>query len=591
MRTGFSLAIPPAAILLYLSFQMRRPFEPILSFSLTMAFFACALAGLWISGSSDTTTLSGLLPIQDALAYYSDALQILSGGIVSAHTAMRPFFAGMLALLLSVSGRNLLLALSVIAAIGGISSYLAGREFLRTHGPAAATFMVILLFLYFRFHTGKTMSESLGMPLGALGCVLLWRSISTRQSWIAVLGLGLVSLALNVRPGAMFILPVLLLWLAWYFGGKQWFSIPVLLSGIAAILIFFVLNLFTIRIMAGSQDIPFSNFAWAFYGLASGGNSWAYIFQAHPEVTQLTPSEQTRAIYALAFELIKQDPALIVKGALHNWGMFFSNSWYNVFSFVSGENYLVGIWARWLLYGLSVLGIVRWVVNRYDPYGSLAVLSTLGVLISVPFVPPADAYRVRLYAATIPFCCLLPLLGLNFIIEKLKPTGASEIHEERRDPNITAMFSVLIMILTIFAPPILKFVGSTPTPVEASCPEAMDSITINYDRGTFVNIIGQNVSLLDWMPNYHQGTFRRSMHGNTDMNLIRLMGGIEASNTLFYGLDFQSRQPALVVVPTRLLPDPGRLVKLCGQWESEPSLAAYHLFYPETVIPTEKGTP
>jgi len=68
------------------------------------------------------------------------------------------------------------------------------------------------------------------------------------------------------------------------------------------------------------------------------------------------------------------------------------------------------------------------------------------------------------------------------------------------------------------------------------------------------------------------------------------MGGIEASNTLFYGLDFQSRQPALVIVPTGLLPDPGKLVKFCGQWESDPNLSAYHLFYPETVITGKKVT-
>lgn len=591
VRTGFTLAIPPAAILLFLSFRIRRSIEPLISFSLTMALFACSLAGLWISGGSDTTTLSGLLPIQDALAFYSDALQILSGGIISAHSAMRPFYAGFLSFLLAVGGRNLLVALSVIAAAGGISSYLAGREFLRTHGPAAATFMIIMLFLYFRFHSGKTMSESLGMPLGALGCALIWRSISLRQPWIAILGLGSVALALNVRPGAMFILPVLLLWTAWYFRGDRWLSIPILLAGTTAILIFFIANLITIRILAGSQDVPFSNFAWAFYGLASGGNSWAYIFQAHPEVSRLAPSEQTRAIYALAIELIKQEPYLLVKGALHNWGMFFSNTWYNVFSFVSGENYLVGIGARWLLYGLTVLGIFRWVVNRYDPFGSMAVISTLGVLISVPFVPPADAYRVRLYAATIPFSFLLPLLGLNFILEKFKPTGSPETSETHQDANVTGVFSVLIMIFTLFPPAVLKASSAPPGVIETGCTKAMDSITVNYDSGTYVNIIGQNLPLLDWMPNFHQGTFRRSMHGNTDVNLIRLMEGVEASNTLFYSLDFQSSQPALVIVPTRLLPDPGTLVKFCGESESDPSLSAYHLFYPETAIPAVEGTP
>ncbi|MBK7691789.1 MAG: hypothetical protein IPJ31_11960 [Bacteroidetes bacterium] len=222
-----------------------------------------------------------------------------------------------------------------------------------------------------------------------------------------------IALALNIRPGAMFVLPALLLWGGWIFRGQGKFSYKFFLWGSAIILFVFYANNKMIDFVAGPSGVAFENFSWAFYGLAAGGRSWRYVFEAQPN------AKDSAEIYRLAFELIRNNPSLIISGALFYWKMFFSSTWYNAYAFVAGENYLVNEIARWGMYILSALGIFKWFRNFRDATASLAVLGALGVLASVPFVPPTDAYRVRLYAATIPFFILLPGMGLSFLQEKM----------------------------------------------------------------------------------------------------------------------------------------------------------------------------
>ena len=46
--------------------------------------------------------------------------------------------------------------------------------------------------------------------------------------------------------------------------------------------------------------------------------------------------------------------------------------------------------------------------------------SAIGVFISVPFLPPTDAYRMRPYAASIVIFAALPAMGLNYILSRKK---------------------------------------------------------------------------------------------------------------------------------------------------------------------------
>jgi hypothetical protein len=582
MRTGFGLVIPVTALLLYLCFRIPDRVGDLISMTAVLSIFAMPLAGLWASGQSQSVAVSGLIPLTDAANYYHDSLRIIAGQSISHFSAMRPFFPGFLSFLMNLTGRNFMFSLAIITAIAAVAIYYTVREIQRTHGAEAAVFLLIILFLYFRHHSGTSMSETLGVPLGALGIGLIWRGLEKRSQSLAIFGLFVSAFAMNVRPGTMFILPFMLLWVGWVFRKpNKYISIKLLFWGAGAIVLSFVLNSLTIRLLAEPSGTAFSNFSWALYGLASGGNSYTYIFEKHPELLLIPDPAQSRTIYRMALELMIQSPNLFIKGAFHNWGMFFSDSWYSAFSFLEGENGLRYIYriTRWMIYTLCALGFIKWILKPADPYGGLVGMAAIGVLISVPFVPPTDAYRVRLYAASIVIFGLLPAMGAALIISQFKLKIFSPINLEIQATNITAIFSALLILVILSSPLIVKASHQQPPSLEFSCPSNSDQIAVRFDPGTSVNIMREKDLFLDWMPNFHQGLFRRSIHDLADNNLIAYFDSLRAGTSLVSTLDLLSSNAALIVIPTDMLLSPDVYLGICGQWAAEPGLKKYNIFF------------
>jgi hypothetical protein len=209
------------------------------------------------------------------------------------------------------------------------------------------------------------------------------------------------------------------------------------------------------------------------------------------------------------------------------------------------------------------------------------------VLASVPFVPPTDAYRVRLYAATIPFFVILPGLGLSFLQEKI-PLQALKPRSIPLSPSyLSEAFSIILIVLMIASPLLIKTNGRLPAPPTTACPVGMDSFFTRYDKGISINIRRENEIFLDWMPNFHISGFRRNAHNLPDSNLISIMDSIAPLNTLFNGLDLQNNSEAIIVVETDLLPEPGNLILLCGELSYDPEVTPYRVFYAEQVIPIQ----
>ena len=578
LRTGFGLVIPVTAVILYLAFRIPSRAGNLIGMAATLSLFAMPLAGLWASGQSQSTVLSGLIPLFDADSYYIDALRLMNGDAFSIFSARRPLFASLLAVLLSITGRNLMAALAILTAIAGLACYFTAREIQRTHGAEIAVFVLMVLFLFNRAHSGISMSESLGLALGTLGFGLLWRGASTKSLFYIWAGLLATTLALNARAGAFFMLPILILWAGWLLRENKLIPWKVLFISTSAVVLGFALNLALTRLVAVPSGVPFANFSYTLYGLASGGKSWAYVFEAHPEVLAIQEPEQSKRIYQLAFELIRANPMQAVQGALFNWKMLFSDSWYNIYTYIGGENWTIIVISRWSMYVLCLIGIFAWIRNRQDPIQSLIMASAIGVFISVPFLPPTDAYRMRPYAASIVVFAALPAMGLAYLIGKIKLfRGASN---DAIVPSNSILIYSFVLILTILIGPVLIKAIAKPQLVQAtSCATDLTPIVVRFDEGTYINLKKQNDPFLDWMPNFHTGLFRENSHSLADSNMINWAEGIDPPKTIFLAMDYLNAQRALVVIPTTLLPQTGTLTQICGQWETDPNLSGYGIFY------------
>lgn len=583
LRTGFGLVIPIAALFLYLSFRIPNRIGDLMSMAVTLSFFAMPLAGLWASGQSQSTILSGLIPLFDAESYYTDALRLMDGKSFSIFSARRPLFPGLLAVLLSITGRNLMAALAILTAIAGLACYFTAREVQRTHGAEIAIFILMVLFLFNRAHSGISMSESLGVALGTLGFGLLWRGASTKSVFYIWAGLLTTTLALNARAGAFFMLPILILWAGWLLRENNLIPWRVIFISTSAVILGFVLNLVLTRMIAVPSGVPFANFSYTLYGLASGGRSWAYVFKAHPEVLGIQEPEQSKKIYQLAFELIRTHPLQTLQGALFNWKMLFSDSWYNIYAYIGGENWTVNVITLWGMYILCIMGIFAWLQDRKDPIQSLIMVSAIGVFISVPFLPPTDAYRMRPYAASIVIFGALPAMGLTYLISgmttKFRPKASKFIDNNVIVPSGSILaFSFVLISVTLIGPVLLSSIATPRLNQTTPCASDLASIVVSFDEGTYINLKKQNDPFLDWMPNFHTGDFRRNSHSLPNSYLISWAESIEPPKTIFLTLDYLNDQRVMVVIPTILLPKTDTFMEICGQWETDPKLIGYSIF-------------
>lgn len=579
-RNGFTIILAVFLVILYLSFRWKGWPGQLLSLIFTLALFSFPLAGLWAIGQTQPTVFNGIVPLFDASDYYSDALRLLAGQDFSVFSARRPLFGGLLAVTLWLSGYNLMTALGILTLLSGLSCYAAAKEIQRTHGVEVAVVLLAILFLFYRYHSGLTMSENLGLPLGTLGFALLWRGSADRNKILVWMGLLVITLALNARAGAFFMLPVLLIWFSWLFRNPiQKFSWSFFAAGTSAVMLGFVLNLVMFRLLATPSGVPFSNFSFTLYGLASGGKSWIYVLEAHPELSQLQEPYQSREIYRLAFDLILHQPNLIIKGAFYNWSMLFSNSWYGAYSYVVEQNGMMGWIAQSGLFLLCGLGVVRWIHNSNDTLNGLVVVAAAGIFLSVPFLPPTDAYRMRPYAASIVIFGLLPGMGLLFGMEKLRILSLkNELLGNSYIPAISILITLLVFSSTVGAL-LIKTVGKLPSFPQATCEANMDLLSVRFDPGTHFNVIRQKAPGLDWMPNFHVGRFRSNSHSLPQSYAISWTDSIEPGESIFSTLDFQSMQKVMIVSTTDRLPAVGTLWQVCGEWETDPGLDLYKIFY------------
>jgi hypothetical protein len=584
LRTGYTLVLPILFCCLYLVFRLKGWIGNLLSLLLTLSIFALALAGVWADGKTEAWLISGVLPMFDATNYYIDALRLLAGQQFSEYSANKPLFAALFTVLLWIANHNLLNALALLTLLVGLGCYLLAEEIKRTHSSVVAAFVLIVVFIYYRIHSGIVRTENLGVLFSVLGLALLWRAITEYHRPYYIAGIFVTSLALIARPGPMFILPAIVIWGAFFFKSKEnKLSWKLMFSGGVAISLAFVVNVLLFWTLGAGDGLPFGRFPYALYGLVSGGNYWTYVLEINPDVAE-------PEIYRMAFELFREQPALIVKGALYNLSMFVSNTGYGLYSYMRGESSLSATVSYWILLLLSFIGVFSWVRKRDDPYLGFVIMAAIGLIASVPFLPPTDAFRLRLYASSLVILAMLPALGLWTILNNLHSVIAMPVKEILENPGSLyrysiPLFTIIVVVLVLFTPLIMRGIEPPPDFSNSNCNDWEISLMVRYDPGTMIHLFPQNVQFLDWVPNIHIGTFRRNIHDFPSFALMDwALEKVRPNTTIFYALDYRTFRSALVVVDSDLLPSPPALLELCGKWEEDSNVESFNIFYVANVL-------
>lgn len=539
------------------------------SFSATLILFALQLSTVWSSGGNNSLYLQiGLFPVSDARHYYSGALNLLEGGRLSVIASRRPLFSGVLATLLGLIQQNLQVTLAILVLISAISCFLLAREVQRSHGTVAGALVLTTTYLFYREFIGSAMTENLGLALGAIGLAIIWRGAFDQKIYLCLFGILMLTLALNARAGTFFILPALILWGAWSFRGSSRFSSPFLLGGVSFVIFGFILNSIVFKAISSFQAGANSNFSYSLYGLIVGGN-WTTIFTEHPEVQGLSDVEKGKTIYALALKAFLDNPLSLVSGSFRAWEEFLWDG--VIFSFVDIK--IVNVSLQFL----SLIALINCYYQRQKVINSLIIASTIGILLSVPFVPPWDA-GTRAYAATIPFICLLPALGITFIFQRMKWHQLIQTSHFKIQSWVLLIFGISLILLIVGGPISVRIAtkiwGIPRQFPELSCPVDQEVIYFRNSPGSSINLVADDAIQKTYLPNIRINDFQTGVFQYYKRNFPQLqeipqpiqeLMNLSEGLTLINKMNLKKQTNIWVIADSRLIPKENGIVGSCGK--------------------------
>ncbi|MFH1185952.1 MAG: hypothetical protein V1755_13075 [Chloroflexota bacterium] len=486
--SAYSFPLFGALLLLhYLSYRIAAPYRWLASASLTMALLGLSLSFLWHSGYSDDKIIGGLLPFRDGLDYFNGADWILGGQSIrtlNEGAAWRPLYPGFLATLLWTTGGNLQWALAIQVGLAGWCFSLAAIQMRNRLGAAAAALFVTLLYFFIQPLIGTAYTETLGLALGCLGFVLLWEAAEAKRAWELVLGLIVLMLAVSARAGAFLIFPVLVLWAGWAWRGGQRFSGRV--AGIAlatVVAAYLTVNTIYTRLVVEPGGFPFGNLAFTVYGQVNGGAGYHKAFEdlgaRNPEV-----------ILRAAWRFFLAHPQGFVVGTAKAFRDFLSPLW-GVFGLGFGVQDLA----------LSIAGMVLMLVGLYragrgraEPNSSLLLAGFIGVLLSVPFLPPIDG-GIRIYASTMPFVYALPAAALGGM------RAVSRVEQAHRSVATAArVVSLWLGAMTVLVPVLIRYATMQVHIAAPNCPAEQVAFATTLRAGRHIDLVPEGTAACGTLP-------------------------------------------------------------------------------------------
>jgi hypothetical protein len=485
--------------------------------AITQVLLGAFLVHLWTIGyEGRNAVFGGILPWSDSFDYYDDALRLVHGDRFTEFSSKRPIFGVVLAGLLRLSGGSLRFALVVCALAGGLAVAAVGREVWRTHGWKSALVVYLVLLFFERRWTGFIQTEHVGLPLGAIGFVLIWRANGCRKDdpsraqRLVLVGLLSMAVGLMARAGAFFVLPAIAVWAARFVVPDKESKARFLGLAFGAMLGGFALH--KVVLYATGTGVTFSDYPGIFYGLMHG-EDYTYLSQTHPHLGTLSVTERVPEAWRIVTSEASSRPGLVVVGFAKSFAGLFTSP-FGMFSYVwtnpddhvleskqavdaaMAEHGIVGpllLWKRTLgLYSLlnagamGVLGaafvlgaiasIVRLVRRRRDPDRGLLRWTTMGILCSAPFTPPWITSGQQVQTVTLAFAAALPAI----LLARTTTQAADDTGGKARDRIAWAPFGFVAALGVLVA--MLRLAPSRPPACDASRAHVM----MVYDGTTVI---------------------------------------------------------------------------------------------------------
>lgn len=353
---------------------------------------------IWFLGLSHPNAIGGLLPWNDAAGYFGCAVAVLDHDTLTEFCERRPAYSLYLAGLLTLAGNELQCALLLQALVTAGGLWVVAAAVRPRWGLAASLLSIGVVAAFAASNVTTTLTENLGLVLGAAGIVLFLASAQDRSPLRLASGAFILALALNARAGAFFVLPALAAWPflagALPISKRWWLSLLILLAALAGSLPGYLLA----QIYGAGTGQMHSNFSYTLYGLVAGGERWTFA------VNTLTPQGgtlTTDAVYQAAWDLFIRQPHLLARGLFQGWLEYLQR----LHLYIGWAPARVAVAACWL-WGLASLARS----SRTDVERALLVMMA-GVMVSAPILSIEG--DIRVFAATIALDGIVAAYGLS----------------------------------------------------------------------------------------------------------------------------------------------------------------------------------
>ncbi len=290
----------------------------------SMIAFCIPLFAAWQTGQW-WGMVGGGVPYSDPHIYFGGAERLLFFGDLDVYNSRRPLNAMFLAVRLAVTHLDLRMALILGAIAAGAATWLAARAVARDLGPVAGFALFVGIFGFARVYGPTPMTEVLGVTLGALAFAAIWNAVSSRNRWLAVGGILLLTLALDARSGVLLLPVVLPLWLAYHFRGSRRYDWRMLGACAAIVVLGVSMNQVALAGLGGDTDNVMGNGGFLVYGMARGKASWNLldpawhvVFNEHPETWKMSDSDRNKFVNAKARAEVLAHPDTFLGAAVQS---------------------------------------------------------------------------------------------------------------------------------------------------------------------------------------------------------------------------------------------------------------------------------
>ena len=540
----------------------------------------------WSTANPYPSTIGGLLPYADADGYYNGAEHFLETGKLDTLNQRRPLNTILFSERLFITNFDFRSALLLQSIMFGFAAFFAALAVARSLGKLAGIMMFAGLFALAVPYLPMPLTEVLGITLGALGFTLLWMGVSDKKQLLFFSGLILLTLALFARAGAMFVLPVLVIYSGYFFRGDKPYNFKIAAIAVMCIVSGFFINQSLIWLYGDGTGSALNNFSCVLYGLAEGGKGWTQAYIDFPQLASMTEAQQSTFLYKASLDLISNNPLLFIKTITNNLVRDSFNYIYTIIGYIGF------IWMDYKLYpqfsnpsslikiivGLPVsIILLIAIIRSYIYQKNRDLIIFLFVIIAAIFLSLPFFYSdvgIRGTAATFPFIAAtisIIIVGLlpKSYIQKKKTLLETTQPDISIYPLLMSIFIISsVLIFPIIGPNIAKSVLNPPShsSVTHTGMDNQSEFIMRFDPGMpYLHFESNKERGPTFAPNVHSEDFRYIIFfENQDVDPY-FKSPIQQNSSLVLGYDIVSHSTQFVQIPEEFTIKNRQYLKIIAQ--------------------------